>query len=97
MFPFSDGELSSMGLGLAEMQPHYDAVAERIGVAGDRDDLEPFFPASPSMMPPLRIDSNGEIVLARYQRARASLNAAGFFLGRPWVAACRSSPTPAAG
>ncbi len=88
VFPFSDDELRGMGLGLQEMQPHYDAVAERIGVAGDRDDLEPFFPVSPTMMPPLGIDSNGEVVLAQYQRTRASLNAAGFFLGRPRVAAC---------
>ena len=53
-----------MGLGLDEMMPHYDAVAERIGVAGDHDDLEPFFPPSPSMMPALEIDTNGEVVLA---------------------------------
>jgi len=88
VFPFSDDELRSMGMSLAEMQPHYDAVAERIGVAGDRDDLDPFFPPSPSMMPALDIDANGEVVLARYRRVRRSLNAAGFFLGRPRVAAC---------
>lgn len=88
VFPFSDDELRSMGMDLAEMQPHYDAVAERIGVAGEIDDLAPFFPASQAMMPALDIDSNGEVVLARYERKRASLNAAGFFLGRPRVAAC---------
>ena len=88
VFPFSDDELRDMGLGLADLQAHYDAVAERIGVAGDQDDLAPFFPASPSMMPALDVDSNGEVVLARYARRRAVLNAAGFFLGRPRVAAC---------
>lgn len=88
VFPFSDDELRAMGLGLADLQPHYDAVAERIGVAGDQDDLAPFFPASPSMMPALDIDTSGQIVLARYRGRRDGLNAAGFFLGRPRVAAC---------
>jgi choline dehydrogenase-like flavoprotein len=88
VFPFSDDELRAMSLGLADLQPHYDAVAARIGVAGARDDLDPFFPASPSMMPPLEIDTNAEVVFERYRRRRDALNAEGFFLGRPRVAAC---------
>src|SRR5262249_49735506 len=73
-FPFSDDELSAMALDLARLKPHYDAVAERIGVAGAADDLAPYFPASPSMMPALDIDTNGEVVFARYERRRAALN-----------------------
>jgi len=65
VFPFSDDELGAMSLGLADLQPHYDAVAARIGVAGERDDLDPFFPSSPSMMPPLEIDTNAEVVFER--------------------------------
>ena len=88
VFPFTDGELQAMGLRLDDLRPHYDAVAERIGVAGDHDDLEPFFPASPSMMPALEVDTNAEILLERYRRRRERLNAEGFFLGRPRLAAC---------
>ena len=88
VFPFSDDELRDMGFTVDDLRPHYDAVAERIGVAGDRDDLEAFLPSSPSMMPALDIDSNAEVVLARYQSKRDALNAAGFFLGRARVAAC---------
>jgi hypothetical protein len=88
VFPFTDDELREMGLGLEDLRPHYDAVTERIGVAGSSDDLDPFFPASPSMMPALEIDTNGEVVLERYERKRAELNSEGFFLGRPRVAAC---------
>jgi len=88
VFPFADDELAAMSLGLADFQSHYDAVAERIGVAGDHDDLAPFFPESPSMMPALDLDKNGEVVLARYRGKREAMNAAGFFLGRPRVAAC---------
>jgi choline dehydrogenase-like flavoprotein len=88
VFPFTDDELREMGLGLDELRPHYDAVAERIGVCGAADDLEPFLPPSPSMMPPLELDSNAEVALARYQHRRAALNAAGFLLGRTRLAAC---------
>ncbi len=88
VFPFTDDELRDMGLGLDELRPHYDAVTERIGVCGAGDDLEPFLPPSPSMMPPLELDSNAEVVLTRYQRRRAALNAAAFFLGRTRLAAC---------
>ena len=70
VFPFSDDELDGMGFGVADLQAHYDTVAERIGVAGNHDDLERFLPPSPSMMPGLELDSNAEVVWARYQRAR---------------------------
>lgn len=88
VFPFTDEELGDMGLSLAEMQPHYDAVAERIGVAGNHDDLERFLPPSPAIMPGLQLDSNAEVVWARYQRKRAALNTEGFFLGQTRLAVC---------
>jgi choline dehydrogenase-like flavoprotein len=88
VFPFSHDELRDMGVSLADLQQHYDAVVERIGVAGAHDDLAPFFPESPAIMPPLDIDVPAQVVLGRYERKRAALNAEGFFLGRPRVAAC---------
>jgi choline dehydrogenase-like flavoprotein len=86
VFPFSDDELGAMSLGLRHMQPHYDAVVERIGVSGALDDLTPFFPPSGGMMPAADFDSNGASLLARYQRRRERLNDAGFFLGGPRLA-----------
>src|SRR5439155_20782229 len=56
VFPFTDEELGAMTLSVADLGPHYDAVAERIGVCGERDDLETFFPSSPGMLPPLEVD-----------------------------------------
>jgi choline dehydrogenase-like flavoprotein len=88
VFPFAGEELATMGLSLADMQPHYDAAAERIGVSGARDDLAPFFPDSPSMMPPLELDSNAERVAARYRARRRDLNRRGFSLGRTRLAVC---------
>jgi choline dehydrogenase-like flavoprotein len=91
VFPFSDEELRDMGLSLAEMKPHYDAVAERIGVCGGQDDLGAFFVASSSTLPPLELDSNAEAILARYQRARERFHAAGFFLGATPLAVCTTA------
>lgn len=88
VFPFADDELAAMGLRLDDMQPHYDAVAERIGVCGLADDLGPFFPVSPSMMPPLDLDTNAELILRRYERRRERLRRRGFFLGRARLAVC---------
>jgi choline dehydrogenase-like flavoprotein len=87
-FPFTDDELRSMGSDLATLQPHYDAVAARIGVSGARDDLLPFYPPSPSMMPPLEADTTGTVVAEAYARRREALNARGFFLGRTRLAVC---------
>ena len=88
VFPFSDDELRDMGLSVADMQPHYDAVVERIGVCGPDPDLAPFFAMSPGVMPALDIDVNAETILRRYERRRAALNAGGFFLGKPRLAVC---------
>jgi choline dehydrogenase-like flavoprotein len=88
VFPFTDDELRDMGLSVADMQPHYDAVVERIGVCGPGEDLAPFFPMSPGIMPALDVDVNAETILGRYERKRAALNEAGFFLGRPRLAVC---------
>jgi len=88
VFPFTDDELRDMGLTVADMQPHYDAVVERIGVCGPDEDLAPFFPMSPGVMPALDVDVNAATILGRYERRRAALNAAGFHLGRPRLAVC---------
>jgi hypothetical protein len=88
VFPFTDDELRDMGLSVAAMQPHYDAVAERIGVCGPGEDLERFFPMSPTVMPALDVDVNAETILTRYARKRADLNAKGFYMGRPRLAVC---------
>src|SRR5439155_26765550 len=64
VFPFTDDELGAMGLGLDELSPHYDAVAERIGVCGAADDLQPLPPESPSIIPPRAPDTNASHVPA---------------------------------
>jgi choline dehydrogenase-like flavoprotein len=86
VFPFSNDELGPMGLTLAEMQPHYDTIVRRIGVAAEADDLSSFFPDSPDTMPGIELDSTAEVVFEAYQRRRVALNARGFHLGRARLA-----------
>jgi hypothetical protein len=84
VFPFSDAELDP--LTRAELEPHYRAVADLIGVSGARDDLLPVFGDLPGLMPPLAVDTNSACVLARYERRRAAFNSAGFALGKTRLA-----------
>ena len=86
VFPFDAGELDETGLSLDDLQPHYDAVTERIGVCGERDDLDGFFPWSPATMPGLDLDTNASVLFAAYARRREAFHRAGFFLGRTRLA-----------
>ena len=88
VFPFDDGDLARTPLSVAELAPHYEAVAARIGVCGARDDLLEFLGECEAMMPALELDSGAERILDRYQRRRGRLNAEGFFLGTTRLAAC---------
>ncbi len=88
VFPFDDDDLTGAPFSRGEIDPHYEAVAERIGVSGARDDLLPFLGDCEAMMPPLELDSAAEAVLERYGSRREQLNRAGFHLGRTRLAAC---------
>jgi choline dehydrogenase-like flavoprotein len=84
--PFNAADLAGFPIGYADLQPHYEAVAARIGVSGARDDLLPFLGELGAMQPPLEIDSNGEALLRRYERRRDAANRAGLYLGKPRLA-----------
>ena len=84
--PFSEADLASWPIGRPDLQPHYDAIAARIGICGTNDDLEPFIGHVDGLMSPTHLDSNAEGIYARYLRKRADLNRAGFYMGRPWLA-----------
>lgn len=87
-FPFQDEDLHEFPVSRVDLEPHYEAVARRIGISGARDDLLPFLGDSTALMPPLDLDTNAETVLARYEKRRRTLNARGFFLGRTRLAVC---------
>lgn len=87
-FPFLDEELTACGFDPAGMRPHYEAVARRVGISGDRDDdLSPWRGALEALLEPLDVDPNAEALLARYAPRRAAFAAAGVRVGRTLLAA----------
>ena len=63
--PFSAADLAGFPIGLDDLQPHYEVVADRIGISGARDDLMPFLGPMFAMQPHVEVDSNGEGVFER--------------------------------
>jgi hypothetical protein len=67
---------------------HYNVIKDRIGISGDQDDLHTFFGDCRPLMPSVRIDTNAEVIRAKYLRKREKFNSSGFYLGRTWLAVC---------
>jgi choline dehydrogenase-like flavoprotein len=85
-FPFTTGELRRTGLDPSAISPHYEAVAEQVGISGDRDDLLPWRGALNALQPALPPDPNATAILGRYVRRRDRLIRGGVRLGRPLLA-----------
>ena len=90
-FPFSAAEMEGWPISRADLQPHYERVAERIGVSGATDDIAECFGPPIPMQPPLRMDSNSERIYEAYRARRAALIGAGFRLGITWLAVCSTT------
>lgn len=89
VFPFDDDDLAAWPIDRADLQPHYESVARRIGVCGTvRDDFGECLGPLESLLPPARTDSNGEYLRRRAAAARRSLRRHGIAAGHPWLAAC---------
>ena len=83
---FVEPDFDGFPIGLRDLVPHYEAVAARIGINGERDDLWPFLGELSALQPAARIDDNGRTIHARYAKKRARTNAHGVYLGHPRVA-----------
>lgn len=88
---YNEEELRDFPISYRDLAPHYEKVAERIGVSGEVDDLFKFDGELKSMLPPLEIDANAQAILDRYIRHRERLNRAGFYMGKPRLAALSRS------
>ncbi len=73
-YPFNDGEMADWPFGYDALAPHYGAVARRIGISGETDDLARFMPVHAHLSAPLRLDDHSAFLLQSYERARGSLN-----------------------
>src|SRR5690349_22412371 len=63
---FVEPDFAGFPIGYADLAPHYNAVAARIGINGARDDLLPFLAELSPLQPAARTDDNGRTILARY-------------------------------
>jgi choline dehydrogenase-like flavoprotein len=86
-YPFSDGELEAFPFGWDDIAPHYEEVAQRIGISGATDDLSQFLPMH-TLQEPLTIDAHSSRLLTDYEKKRATFNGKhGFYMGRARIAA----------
>ena len=85
-YELDERDLSEFPFSLGDLQPHYATVARRIGITGERDDLQRFSPMSAAYDPPLPLDTHSAHLLDAYQRKRQGINALGVYMGRSRVA-----------
>lgn len=86
---FTDLDLSEWPISRALLQPHYEEIAVNIGLCGAaRDDVGSWMGGPVPLLPPARVDSNGEEVMRRYRSRRSWFRDRGLHAGHAWLAAC---------
>ncbi len=85
-YELRDVELDALGIDRAAMRAAYRTVSARIGIGAVRDDLERFSPYSADYQEPLELDPHSRLIMSRYERSKARVNALGAYLGRSRVA-----------
>lgn len=73
-YPFNDEELKGFPFGYREIGPWYDEVAGRIGISGERDDLERFHPYHGNILEPLAMDRQSTMLLEKYRKRKSYFN-----------------------
>jgi choline dehydrogenase-like flavoprotein len=84
--PWLDEELADFPFDRADLQPHYDRVAARVGICGAPDDLLGVLGPLDPLLPPAPLDSNAAAVLRRYNRRREHFRRRGLHVGRARLA-----------
>ena len=88
VLPYRQEDLAGWPISADDLAPHYQALAGLMPIAGQVDDLQALFPAQDvAGFTPLRLSAQAEGLLARLQRRKASLSAAGVRFGRARVGA----------
>ncbi len=86
-YPFNDAELAEFPFNYAGIAPYYEEIARRIGISGEPDDLQKFFPLHGGLIEPLELDFHSRELMNAYARRRQELNSRlGCYLGRTRVA-----------
>ncbi len=85
MMPYSESDVASWPVGLADLREHYAAVAQFTGLSAKRDDLEKLFPTHLEQPTALNLSRQAKIFLGNLEKNRAPLQAAGFVFGQARV------------
>jgi choline dehydrogenase-like flavoprotein len=86
VFPFNDEELAAFPFDYSEIEPYYDLIAQRIGIAGTEDDLARYHPVHRHLLPPLELDEHSRVLLDAYAARREEFLDDGFTMGRSRIA-----------
>ena len=83
---YSSQELKEIGFE-SDLLLEYEKVAMRIGISCGSDDASPYSIGNlKNLLPPLRMDTNAEVIHRAYSRKKKKLNRSGFYLGQPPLA-----------
>ncbi|NIT99563.1 MAG: hypothetical protein GWN01_01045 [Nitrosopumilaceae archaeon] len=86
-YAFNDVDLRDFPFKYKDIEPYYNEVARRIGIAGEEDDLAKFFPVHDSLLNPLELDEHSKFLLLQYQDSKEYLNKRlSCYLGRSRIA-----------
>lgn len=86
-YTFSKAEAEAAGLNYDEMKKAYQAVADHIGISGEKDDTAPYcLDDLQNIQKAPAIETNLNGLLQTYLKKRARLNKNNVFVGRPGLA-----------
>jgi hypothetical protein len=86
-YSFSGKELRTIGLDPLKINVAYEAVAEHIGISGEKDDAAPYCLGDlKNVQPASKLEKNLEGILSSYKKQKNNLNSKGVYAGRTALA-----------
>ena len=86
VYRLNNQDLESFPISAQDLEPYYDTLTQHIGISGTTDDLKPFHGSSKTLLPPLKLSSQGLDFLVRYQNRRSFFQKKHIYIGRPRLA-----------
>lgn len=85
-YRYNSNDLRGFPISESELDPFYDALTKELGISGANDDLAPFFKTDSQLLPPLKLSTNAEKILARYENSKSKFKRLGVHVGRARLA-----------
>jgi choline dehydrogenase-like flavoprotein len=83
LYRFDAEDLRDFPISVAELEPHYAALTEHIGISGADDDLSRFYGSTAGLLPAHNLSPVGEAALRGYEKRRAFFNRNDVYMGMP--------------